>query len=88
MGLPRLAFYLRLLGFDAFLGNPVRSGEGDRRILLTRNAALSHSGLSRIFVIRRETPRMQLKEVLRRFDLLHSAHFSWLQSKLARLLAR
>ena len=88
MGLPRLAFYLRLLGFDAFAGDPARLEEGGGRILLTRNATLSNSGLSRIFVIRGETPRMQLKEVLCRFDLLHSAHFSWLQSKLARLLAR
>ena len=88
MGLPRLAFCLRLLGFDAFAGNPARLEEGGGRILLTRNATLSNSGLSRIFVVRRETPRLQLKEVLCRFDLLHSAHFSWLQSRLARLLAR
>ena len=86
-GLGRLAFYLHLLGFDVLVDNPVGFQKDDRRILLTRNSTLLNSGLSHIYVIRKENPRKQLKEVLCRFNLFNSAQFSWLQSKIARLLA-
>jgi len=85
-GLRRLAFYLRLLGFDAYVDPEVGVAEEERRILLTANPAFSKSGLSRLYVIRERRPREQLKEIISRFDLRDSVHFSGLQRMVVRLL--
>jgi uncharacterized protein len=70
-GLSRLAFYLRFLGFDVLIEDPVSLAvaEEERRILLTTDPASLSSGLSRVYVVRKTEPREQLKEVLSRLDL-------------------
>ncbi len=92
-GLQRLAYYLRLLGFDA----PVDSvspehaahlAEEGRRILLTTDPALATApGLSRVYLVRGKQPREQLKEVLARLDLMDGINFSRLPSMIAGRLA-
>jgi uncharacterized protein len=66
-----LSFYLRFLGFDVLIEDPVRvaAAERKRRILLTSDPALIESGFSRICVVRKTGVREQLKEVLARLDL-------------------
>jgi uncharacterized protein len=65
----RLAFYLRMLGFDAPVDSRTRNAEEDRRIVLTADSELLKSGLPRVYVVRERKPGRQLKEVLSRFDL-------------------
>ena len=78
--LNRLASYLRLLGFDTRISNAVdgaaiiREAENDRRILLTHNPALlRESSITRIHLLRHTKPRLQLTEILSRYDLYRSA---------------
>lgn len=77
--LGKLARYLRLLGFDSLY----ETGYGDeeialraaldRRIVLTRDIGLlKRSDVQRGYWIRSQIPRMQLAEVVRRFDLYDS----------------
>ena len=69
--LSRLAFYLRILGFDVLIEDPVNpaAAEEERRILLTTDPAALKSGLSRVCVVRAMEPREQLDEILSRLDL-------------------
>ncbi len=64
-----LAFYLRVLGFDASIGSCDPPAEEEKRIFLTTDPAALKYGLSRIYVVRETGPAKQLKEVLSRFDL-------------------
>jgi sulfur carrier protein ThiS len=83
----RLARYLRILGYDAFvagrwpLEKTIRVAEEERRVLLTRNPSLAQSpDLSRVYRVRKSKPAAQLAEVLRRLDLADSAQLSRLKS--------
>jgi uncharacterized protein len=67
--LSRLAFYLRMLGFDALIDSRARNAEEDRRIVLTADSELLKSGLPRVYIVRERKPGKQLKEVLSRFHL-------------------
>lgn len=76
ISLNRLAFYLRLLGFDARISHTpcrediVRKAEKDRRILLTRDAALYRDpSIARSHLVRQDKPRRQLAEILSGYDL-------------------
>ena len=74
--LGRLAFYLRMLGFDALYRNDFHDGELARlssqegRILLTRDRRLLMRNLvTQGYWVRSKVPRQQLLEVVQRFDL-------------------
>ena len=67
--LSRLAFYLRMLGFDAPVDSRTGNAEEDRRIVLTADSELLKSGLPRVYAVRERKPGKQLKEVISRFDL-------------------
>lgn len=74
--LGRLAAYLRLAGFDTLYRNDYRDEElagvssREGRILLTRDQGLLKRGaVTHGYSVRETTPRRQLVEVLRRFDL-------------------
>jgi len=74
--LGRLAGLLRLLGFDTLYRNDLDDAElarisrDERRILLTRDrGALKRSQVTHGYYVRRDQPREQAVEVLRRFDL-------------------
>ena len=73
--LGRLAAYLRLAGFDAFYRNDVDDAELARiaaggRVLLTRDQGLlKRRAVQRGYWLRATSPRAQLAEVLRRFDI-------------------
>lgn len=78
--LGRLAYYLRLLGFDARYDANAADAEllavsrDDRRILLSRDRALlDHPALWRGYRVRETAPRRQIGEVLARFDLCRLA---------------
>jgi uncharacterized protein len=78
--LSRLASYLRLFGFDTRISNfaeredIIRAAEKDRRILLTCDAAfLRETSITRIRLVRHAKPRLQLTEILSRYDLYRSA---------------
>ena len=75
-----LAVYLRLLGFDTRLAegavsdSHMRLAESEKRILLTRNDEhQDQAATSRVFVVKEEKPREQLREILSRLDLYRSA---------------
>ncbi|NIS79570.1 MAG: twitching motility protein PilT [Anaerolineales bacterium] len=77
--LGRLARYLRMAGFDAEYRNDfddqtlAHISSSQRRILLTRDRGLlKRSEVTHGYCVRETNPREQLKEVLRRFDLLTS----------------
>lgn len=77
--LGRLAAYLRMLGFDAVYRNDsgdetlARISSRDNRILLTRDRGLLKRGqVTHGYCVRETAPRSQLKEILRRFDLISS----------------
>ncbi len=77
--LGRLATYLRMLGFDVLFKNDSTDRElalvaqRERRILLTRDRdLLKRSAVTHGYWMRQTSPRRQLVEVLRRFDLLRS----------------
>ena len=73
--LGRLAAYLRLAGFDAVYGNAFEDGDlaavaASGRVLLTRDRGLlKRRVVTRGYWLRATRPRVQLAEVLRRFDL-------------------
>lgn len=77
--LGRLAAYLRMLGFDTLYRNDFRDEElsriaaGERRILLTRDRGLlKRNEVTHGYYVRDANARMQLIEVMRRFDLAGS----------------
>ncbi len=77
--LGKLASYLRLLGFDSLYRGDFEDdtlavlASAQHRILLTRDRGLlKRSQVSHGYWIRAENPRLQLIEVLRRFDLCNS----------------
>ena len=74
--LGRLARYLRLLGFNCLYKNDfddktvARIADQQQRIVLTRDRALlQHKIITRGYFVRAVRPRLQVKEVLARFDL-------------------
>ena len=74
--LGRLAAYLRLLGFDCLYRNDYRDDElllisrGEHRILLTRDTGLlKHAVLTHGAFLHATDSRLQLREVLDRFQL-------------------
>ena len=74
--LGRLAAYLRMLGFDTAYRNRctdeelARAASGEHRILLTRDIGLlKRSAVTHGHWIRETRPRLQLAEVVERFDL-------------------
>jgi uncharacterized protein with PIN domain len=74
--LGRLARYLRLLGFDCLYQNDyddktvANIADREQRIVLTRDRALlQHKVITRGYFVREVRPRLQVKEVLARFDL-------------------
>jgi uncharacterized protein with PIN domain len=74
--LGRLARYLRLFGLDTLYRNDyvdeelVALAEAERRLLLTRDVGVLKRGdLSRGYFVRAVRPRLQIVEVLTRFDL-------------------
>lgn len=75
--LGKLARLLRLLGFDAFYDRfysddeIVQIAHREKRILLTRDIGLlKHKILTHGYWLRNTDPKKQIKEVLKRFDLL------------------
>jgi hypothetical protein len=77
--LGKLAYYLRMLGFDALYRNDFRDEElirfsiAEGRVLLSKDRRLlADPQLSRAYNVRNAHPRQQLIEVLRRFDLFNS----------------
>lgn len=78
--LGRLAAYLRMMGFDSLYRNDygdeelARVSSSEERILLTRDRELlKRAVVTRGYYVRATSPRQQLVEVLRRFDLFNSA---------------
>jgi hypothetical protein len=67
--LRRLALYLRLLGFEAPVGRRFNEAEVEHRVVITTDLGLLHSGLTRVYAVRKTKPIEQLREVLSRFDL-------------------
>ncbi len=73
--LGRLAAYLRLAGFDAVYRNDVddvalaKLGAGGRVLLTRDRGLLKRRAVTRGYWLRATSPRTQLAEVLRRFDL-------------------
>jgi uncharacterized protein with PIN domain len=74
--LGRLAAYLRMAGFDALYRNDYSDEQlagissGEQRILLTRDVGLlKRAVITRGYWVRETSSRLQLAEVLRRFDL-------------------
>ena len=74
--LGRLAAYLRMAGFDTRYDNHAdddtlaSEAAGERRILLTRDRGLlKRRAVTHGYCVRQTTPRLQLAEVLARFDL-------------------
>lgn len=77
--LGRLAAYLRMVGFDTAYRNDFKDEEvasisaNEKRILLTRDRGLLKRNIvTRGYCVRTTSPRDQLTEVLRRFDLAAS----------------
>jgi len=77
--LGRLAAYLRMLGFDALYRNDFTDEQlaaissRDHRILLTRDRGLvKRSQITHGYVVRETSPRAQIVETVRRFDLARS----------------
>ncbi len=78
--LGKLAYYLRMLGFDTLYSAGFNDDElaaisnGERRTLLSRDRKLIEEGaISRGYRVRETDPKLQVTEVLRRFDLFKSA---------------
>ncbi|MEW5978546.1 MAG: Mut7-C RNAse domain-containing protein [Acidobacteriota bacterium] len=78
--LGRLAALLRLLGFDSLYRNDLSDGElaqlsrEQSRVLLTRDRGLlKRSEVTHGYCVRSTTPRSQVAEVVRRFDLIAAA---------------
>jgi len=76
--LGRLARYLRLLGFDCLYRNDysddmvAQISRESERIVLTRDRSLLQRKIIIYgYFVRASTPKIQVKEVLQRFDLFH-----------------
>ena len=75
--LGKLAKYLRMLGFDTLYDNQCNDAQlaelassGERRILLTRDIGLlKYKQVTHGYFVRETSPRLQIREVLDRFDL-------------------
>lgn len=82
--LGRLARYLRMLGLDSIYRNDLDDPDiaalarKEQRIVLTRDRGLlKRKAVCRGYCVRSTAPQQQLKEVVRRFDLLrHLAPFT------------
>lgn len=79
--LGKLAAYMRMLGFDCLYKNDFKDhllmalSRNDERILLSKDQSLVYkSGLTRVYEVRATDPRLQLKEILERFDLYRLIH--------------
>jgi uncharacterized protein with PIN domain/sulfur carrier protein ThiS len=79
--LGQLATYLRLLGFDTLYRNDFEDPElakissGQRRILLTKDRGLlKRSLVTHGYCVREIDPKLQILEVIRRFDLREDIH--------------
>ncbi len=79
--LGRLARYLRMLGFDSRYQNDfhddvlARISNKEKRVLLTKDRGLlKRSQVTHGYYVREVHPRVQLVEVLKRFDLFGSFH--------------
>jgi uncharacterized protein len=77
--LGKLAAYLRMLGLDTFyrscLADPelVRISSEQHRILLTRDRALlKHNAVTHGYWLRETDSKLQVSEIIRRFDLARS----------------
>lgn len=77
--LGKLARYLRMLGFDTLYENDCTEdrllliSNNERRILLTRDRELLQDpSVERALLIKSEDPRLQLAQVLERFDLFNA----------------
>jgi uncharacterized protein with PIN domain len=77
--LGKLAYHLRMLGFDTAYRNDYRDFDilniaaGERRTILSKNRSLlATSTLRHCYLVLQTDPRLQLIEVLRRFDLFDS----------------
>ena len=77
--LGKLATYLRILGFDTYYRNDSEDlalaeiSKQEDRILLTRDRGLLKRNLvTHGYCIRSTQTRQQLREVIRRFDLIHN----------------
>ncbi|MBI5957983.1 MAG: Mut7-C ubiquitin/RNAse domain-containing protein [Chloroflexi bacterium] len=76
--LGKLAAYMRMVGFDTLYRNDYEDSElahiskEDRRTLLTKDRGLlKRSMVTHGYCVRETNPRLQLGEVLRRFDLFN-----------------
>lgn len=74
--LGKLAAYLRMLGFDTRYGNSYEDGElaliasEEKRIILTRDRGLlKRKMVTHGYIVRETIPRVQILEVIKRFDL-------------------
>jgi len=77
--LGKLARYLRFCGFDSIYRNDlddreiVDTAEKDARTILTRDLdLLKNKRITRGYLVRSDDPAMQLKEVIKRLDLMGS----------------
>jgi len=71
--LGRLAAYLRMLGFDTAYRNDIPADQSvtEHRILLTRDRGLlKRKAILRGYCLRSSDPLQQLREIVRRFDLV------------------
>lgn len=75
--LGRLTAFLRMLGFDCWYRNTADDellasiSQSENRVLLTRDVGLlKRSAVTRGYFVRNTNVRMQLKEIVTRFDLL------------------
>jgi len=72
----KLALYLRMLGFDTLYGNDLRDSKlaaiarDQERILLTRDVSLlKRKIITHGYLLRENTPRKQLADIVRLYDL-------------------
>jgi len=79
--LGKLAYHLRMLGFDTLYRNDYRDSDllmissTEGRVLLTKDKKLlEEPTVTRGYHVKGKDPREQLLEVLRRFDLFSSTH--------------
>jgi len=77
--LGKLTKYVRMLGFDSLYDNRfsddeiMRISSKENRIILTRDMGiLKHNRVTRGYFLRSTDPKEQLRELIRRFDLLSS----------------
>ncbi len=81
VNLGKLARKLRLLGFDTLYRNDLEDDEiaeisvQEKRIILTRDkGVLKHAKVTHGYWLRSDNPKIQLKEVVRKFQLQNQFH--------------